>query len=110
MVATGAIAILAKCSKTEVTLLGGSIPIPVLFTLSLVPLPYLVLFFHQFMILSPYLEQIDSQARTHGLSLSPYLEQMDSQARTHGLSRHQAMATTSKVLASNIISQWVFPT
>ena len=74
------------------TLLGGSFPIPVLFTLSLVPHPYLVLFFHQFLILSPYLEQIDSQARMHGLS------------------HHQAMATTSKVLASNIISQWVFPT
>ena len=92
MVATGVVAILAKCSKTEVTLLGGSIPFPVLFTPSLVPHPYLVLFFHQFLILSPYLEQIDSQARMHGLS------------------HHQAMATTSKVLASNIISQWVFPT
>ena len=92
MVATGVVAILAKCSKTEVTRLGGSIPFPVLFTPSLVPHPYLVLVFRQFLILSPYLGQIDSQACMHGLS------------------HHQAMATTSKVLAPNIISQWVFPT
>ena len=80
MVATGVVDILA------------SIPFPVLFTLSLVPHPYLVLVFHQFLILRPYLEQIDSQTRMHGLS------------------HHQAMATTSTVLASNIISQGVFPT
>ena len=70
-------------------MLGGSIPFPVILTLSQVPHPYLVLYFHQFLIPILYL---------------------DSQVCMHGLSHHQAMLTTSKVLASNTISQWVFPT